>query len=171
MVTYGGTVQIAVGLRLPSCIHSPYTIPNESGRRPTGEGFASEGGSTVEDEQAVLVLIALVGYLLGSIPTALLVVRWFAHKDITEWGTGNVGTLNVHRATNSKLLTLITFLGDALKGVVSLGVGFLSARAVGLDTEVGTAVGGIMAAVGHNYSVFLRFRGGKGIATSLPVLL
>ena len=122
-------------------------------------------------EIGALVLIGVVGYLLGSVPTAYLVVRQFARKNIMEWGTGNVGTLNVHRATGSKLLTLTTLGGDVLKGVLAVAVGFSVARAAGLGTDVATATGGILAVVGHNYSVFLRFQGGKGIATALPVLL
>ena len=125
----------------------------------------------MEKEIGFLALIALVGYLVGSFPTGYIIVRRFARKNILEWGTGNVGTLNTLRATNSKLLTLATLSGDVLKGVLALLLGFAIARAGGVDTELGAATGGIMAVVGHNYSVFLKFQGGKGIATSLPVLL
>ena len=124
----------------------------------------------MDTEIGVLVVIGLLGYLLGAFPTAFLVVKHFAHKSILEWGTGNVGTLNTLRATNSTLLTLLTFLGDALKGVLALALGYAISSAAGEDTGLGAATGGIMAVVGHNYSVFLLFKGGKGIATSLPVL-
>ena len=125
----------------------------------------------MEKEIGFLILIALVGYLVGSFPTGYVIVRRFARKNILEWGTGNVGTLNTLRATNSKLLTLATLSGDVLKGMLALLLGFAIARAGGVDTELGAATGGIMAVVGHNYAVFLKFQGGKGIATSLPVLL
>ena len=121
-------------------------------------------------EIGVLVVISLLGYLLGAFPTAFLVVKHFAHKSILEWGTGNVGTLNTLRATNSRLLTLLTFLGDALKGGLAMALGYAIANGARDDVSVGAATGGIMAVVGHNYSVFLLFKGGKGIATSLPVL-
>ena len=124
----------------------------------------------MENEIGFLVLIALIGYLVGSFPTGYIIVRRFARKNILEWGTGNVGTLNTLRATNSKLLTLATLSGDVLKGMLALLVGFAFAKAGGVDTELGAATGGIMAVVGHNYTVFLKFQGGKGIATSLPVL-
>ena len=124
----------------------------------------------MENEIGFLALIALIGYLVGSFPTGYIIVRRFARKNILEWGTGNVGTLNTLRATNSKLLTLATLSGDVLKGMLALLVGFVIAKAGGVDTELGAATGGIMAVLGHNYTVFLKFQGGKGIATSLPVL-
>ena len=125
----------------------------------------------MEKELGALAIIAAAGYLSGSFPTAYLIVRWSAGKNIREWGTGNVGTLNVLRATNSKLLTAANLAGDALKGVVAMAVGFAVASAMGVDSQLGAAAGGILAVVGHNYTVFLGFQGGKGIATALPVLL
>ena len=124
----------------------------------------------MDTEIGVLVVIGLLGYLLGAFPTAFLVVKHFAHKSILEWGTGNVGTLNTLRATSSRLLMLLTFLGDAFKGVLAMALGYAITSATGDDVSVGAATGGIMAVVGDNYSVFLLFKGGKGIATSLPVL-
>ncbi len=121
-------------------------------------------------EGAVLVIIALQGYLFGSFPTAYLLVKHFVGKNIMELGTANVGTLNVLRATNSKVMTGVNLLGDVAKGVLALAVGYVLADAVGVDTYVGAAAGGIASVVGHNYTVFLKFQGGKGIATSLPVL-
>ena len=55
--------------------------------------------------------VAFAGYLFGSFPTAYLLVKHFAGKNILQWGSGNVGTMNVHRATNSKMLTLATLAG------------------------------------------------------------
>ena len=107
---------------------------------------------------------------MGSFPTAYLVVNHFAGKNIAQWGTGNVGTLNVHRVTSSKLLTLLTLVGDVLKGVLALLVGYTVASALGVNSSVGALTGGIVAVVGHNYSAYLRLKGGKGIATALPVL-
>ena len=117
----------------------------------------------------IWAVVALVGYLLGSISVAYFLVKHFTRKNILEWGTGNVGTLNVYRATNSKLLTVMTLVGDMLKAVVAITAGVYLARGAGLDQDVGAAVGGIFAIVGHNYPVFLRFRGGKGIASSVPM--
>lgn len=115
--------------------------------------------------------IAVVGYLFGSFPTSYLLVKRFVGKDIRRLGTANVGTLNVHRATDSKLLTFVNLVGDVLKGVLAMVVGYVVGDAVGVDPGIGAVTGGVFAVAGHNYTVFLKFRGGKGIATSLPVLL
>ena len=114
-------------------------------------------------DAGIWVAVAVVGYLLGSVPTAFLIVKYFAGKNILQWGTGNVGTANVHRATNSKVLTLLTLAGDALKTGLAILVAVFLARATGLDQDVGASIGGIAAIAGHNYSVFLRFKGGKGL--------
>lgn len=124
----------------------------------------------MERDIGILVVIAAGTYFLGSIPTAYLVVHRFAGKNIMQWGTGNVGTLNVHRATSSKRLTAVTLLGDVLKGVLALAVGFAIADAMNIDTYLGALTGGVVAVVGHNYSAYLSLKGGKGIATALPVL-
>ena len=132
---------------------------------------------------ALYLAIAAAGYLIGSFPTAYLIVRWSAGKNIMELGSGNVGTLNVLRATGSKMLTAANLAGDVTKGVLAMLVGLGVAAAAGLGGDGAVAadvaawrpppamgVGGISAVIGHNYSVFLRFQGGKGIATALPVL-
>ena len=118
-----------------------------------------------------LVLVALGSYVIGSFPTAYVVVRRFTGKNVMEYGTRNIGTLNTLRSTNSKTLTLIVLLGDVGKGGLALLLGYLVS--LGFDYASGTpmAVAGITAVVGHNYSAFLKLRGGKGLATAAPVLL
>ena len=115
---------------------------------------------------SIWVAVAVIGYLFGSIPTAYLLVKHFAGKNIMQFGSANVGTTNVLRATNSKVLTLATLAGDMGKTGLAVLVGVLVAQGVGLGQDVGAGVGGIAAIVGHNYSVFLRFRGGKGLVCS-----
>ena len=119
----------------------------------------------------IIVAVGLLGYLIGSFPTAFLVVRRFTGRSILELGSGNIGTLNTLRATNSKLLTLLSFVGDVGKGVLAMALGYTITNVAGGDVSAGITTGGLMAVVGHNYSVFLVFKGGKGIATSLPLLL
>ena len=114
----------------------------------------------------IWVAVAAAGYVFGSFPTAYLLVKHFTRKNILQWGSGNVGTLNVHRATNSKILTLATLAADMLKTALAILVGVYLARAAGLVEDVGAGVGGIAAIVGHNHSVFLRLKGGKGLACS-----
>ena len=119
----------------------------------------------------VLAVIALGGYLIGSFPTASMVVKRFAGKNVIEYGTGNVGTLNTLRATNSKTLTIAVLIGDTSKGGLALLLGYLVARTFEYNSWVPMAVAGIAAVVGHNYSFLLKLKGGKGLATSIPVLL
>ena len=110
------------------------------------------------------MVVAVTGYLSGSFPTAYVLVKRFTKQDILQWGTANVGTTNVHRATNSKMLTFITLAGDMLKTALAITVGVYLSRGSGLPENVGAGVGGIAAVVGHNYSAFLRLKGGKGLA-------
>ena len=119
----------------------------------------------------LLIPIAIAGYVIGSIPTAVIVVKRFTGQDVMALGTGNVGTLNTLRATSSKKLTLVVLLGDMGKGALALLVGYVVAVGFGYVGELAMTVGGIASIIGHNYSVFLKLKGGKGLATALPVLL
>ena len=118
-----------------------------------------------------LILSALGAYVIGSIPTAFLVVKRFSGQNVMEQGTGNVGTLNTLRATGSKKLTALVLLGDSGKGALALLLSYLVALGFGHEPELLMQVGGLVAIVGHNYSAFLKLKGGKGLATALPVLL
>ena len=118
-----------------------------------------------------LILVALGGAVIGAIPTAVIVVKRFTGKDVMALGTGNVGTMNTLRATNSKKLTLVVLFGDMSKGALALLLGWGVATGFGYQPNLPMTVGGIASIVGHNYSVFLKFKGGKGLATGAPVLL
>ena len=115
-------------------------------------------------EYIIWSAIAIAGYLLGAFPTAYVLVKVFAGRNVMDWGSGNVGTLNVHRATNSKKLTLAALLGDMLKSALAIAIGVFLARTVGLNEQAAGSVAGIAAVLGHNYSVYLKFKGGKGLA-------
>jgi acyl phosphate:glycerol-3-phosphate acyltransferase len=106
----------------------------------------------------------VLAYLTGSIPTGLLLAR-IAGVDVRSAGSGNIGATNVAR-TAGRTLGVLTLLGDALKGLVPV----LLARAFDLALAEVAAVA-VTALVGHAFSVFLRFHGGKGVATGLGVLL
>ncbi len=110
------------------------------------------------------LVFALPGYLLGSLPFAVIVSKAFGLADPRSFGSGNPGATNVLR-TGNKLAALLTLLGDALKG----GLAMALARLLGAD-ELGVAVTGVAAFLGHVFPVFLKFRGGKGVATALGVL-
>ena len=104
---------------------------------------------------------AAVGYLLGSIPFGLVLTRAAGLGDIRRLGSGNIGATNVLR-TGSKGLAVATVLLDGGKGAVA---------ALALAPWDAGLVAGFAAVIGHNFPVWLRFRGGKGVATTLGVLL
>lgn len=106
---------------------------------------------------------ALGGYLLGSIPFALLLTRIAGHGDIRKVGSGNVGATNVLRAGGTAL-ALLTLILDAGKGALAA----LLAANWGMDAGL---VAGAGAVIGHVFPVWLGFRGGKGVATTFGVLL
>lgn len=104
------------------------------------------------------------GYLLGSIPFGLIITRMAGLGDIRNIGSGNIGTTNVLR-TGKKSLAAATLLGDGLKGTVAvLIVGSVSGQEMAL-------VAGLGAFLGHLFPVWLKFKGGKGVATYLGILL
>lgn len=108
-------------------------------------------------------LLLLAAYLLGSVPTGLLLAR-MRGIDVRRAGSGNIGATNVLRTTG-KLPAFLTLLGDFLKGLLPVLI------ATRLDTGIiYSGAVGIAAVLGHNFPIYLKFRGGKGVATSLGVL-
>lgn len=112
----------------------------------------------------ILVLCAVIAYLLGSISFSYIFTKKIRHEDIREKGSGNAGTTNVLRNYGWGL-GLLVFTGDVVKGLLAAIIGLL------LAGEAGMCVAGVLAIVGHNYSCFLGFKGGKGIAATIGVLL
>lgn len=113
-----------------------------------------------------LALVLVISYLLGAIPFGVLIARWVYKVDIRELGSRNTGATNVWRSLGAKAGVATLFL-DGLKGAAAVIVARLL-----LPDEIGSHVGaGIMSIVGHNWSVFLRGSGGKGVATSAGVFL
>ena len=107
------------------------------------------------------LLAAAAGYLLGSVPFGLVLTRAAGLGDIRRLGSGNIGATNVLR-TGSKALAAATVVLDGGKGAVAV---------LALAPWDAGLVAGFAAVIGHNFSVWLRFRGGKGVATTLGVLL
>ena len=110
-----------------------------------------------------LLLAFALGYLFGSIPFGLLLTRFAGKGDLRDIGSGNIGATNVLR-TGSKPLAAATLVLDCLKASAAI----LVARAIWPDSDIAAAAG---ALIGHLYPVWLRFRGGKGVATLLGVLI
>jgi glycerol-3-phosphate acyltransferase PlsY len=113
---------------------------------------------------SLLIVACLFGYLCGSIPFGLLLTRMAGLGDIRSIGSGNIGATNVLR-TGRKGLAFATFLGDALKGTVAI---LIARHFSGEGAAMAAAVG---AFLGHIFPVWLRFRGGKGVATYIGCLL
>ncbi len=116
---------------------------------------------------------ALVAYLLGSIPFGYLLVRFFRKEDIRQKGSGNIGATNVMRS-GSKGLGAVTFLLDVLKGFFAVWLGGVYAARSGLGPDVRTnaiAIAALFVVLGHMYTVWLGFKGGKGVATAFGVFL
>lgn len=107
-------------------------------------------------------LAMVVGYLLGSVPFGLLLTRWTGAGDLRQIGSGNIGATNVLR-TGRKGLAAATLLLDMAKGAVAVAIG-------NWLVDGGGAMAGVMAFIGHCYPVWLRFAGGKGVATMLGVV-
>ncbi len=110
----------------------------------------------------------LVGYLLGSIPFGLLLTRLSGLGDIRSIGSGNIGATNVLR-TGHKGLAALTLLLDALKGTAAVLIGYRIGAAYGYGVD-GAVVAGFAAFIGHIFPVWLRFKGGKGVATYIGVI-
>ncbi len=115
------------------------------------------------DPNMLKVAALLAGYFLGSIPWGLVLTRVFTGTDIRDIGSGNIGATNVLR-TGNKLLAFLTLILDASKGAVAAIV-FLQ-----FGHEPGLIAGGA-AVLGHNFPIWLKFKGGKGVATTLGMLI
>ena len=112
-----------------------------------------------------IIATVVIGYLLGSISTGVLLSRAFSNTDIRSQGSGNAGTTNMLRVLGRKM-ALFTFIGDMLKGIIAVFIG---------KALVGGSLGGMLgvlgAVLGHFYPLYFGFKGGKGIATSFGSLL
>lgn len=109
------------------------------------------------------LLLSLFAFIVGSIPTGLIIAK-NRGVDIQKIGSGNIGATNVLRTTG-KWPALLTLAGDILKGVIAV----LAARYLYPGPFIEGVIG-VVAVLGHNFSLFLKFRGGKGVATSIGVL-
>ncbi len=129
------------------------------------------------------LIVAIIAYLLGSIPFGYILVRLFRKQDIRQTGSGNIGATNVARS-GAKGLGIVTLILDAAKGYVAVALAKaivyrMPPAGLQLDTLyawleaafVGAAIAAIFAILGHIYPVWLKFKGGKGVATGVGVFL
>jgi acyl phosphate:glycerol-3-phosphate acyltransferase len=117
----------------------------------------------------IWLAIIILCYLIGSFPSGYLVGK-SQGIDIRQHGSGNIGATNVLRVMGKKWGYLVFFC-DSLKGFIAVKVGVWLATSAGAETTFAGVVAGICCIIGHNYTVWLRFKGGRGIATSIGVLL
>ena len=120
---------------------------------------------------AKFVGVVILGYLLGSIPFGLLISRRQAKVDVRQYGSGKTGATNVLRTAGRKSALLVIVL-DILKGVMAVvfaglivGSEYLAVGGIGFGSMVAQVLAALAAIVGHNWSVFLKFKGGRGVAT------
>ncbi len=104
--------------------------------------------------------IILISYLFGSIPSGYILTKYFSKIDITKEGSGNIGATNVLRS-GSKRLAIFTLLLDASKGIIPI--------IIFNDSTFSLILAGLSSFIGHNYPIWLKFNGGKGIATYLGI--
>lgn len=112
----------------------------------------------------MIFILGFGSYLVGSIPFSYLIPKWIGKIDIRLHGSGNTGTTNVVRTLGMKV-GVLAFIGDFLKGVLPTLFGLLWLG------EMGGVVGGAMSVIGHCHPIWLKFKGGKGVATSAGVLV
>jgi glycerol-3-phosphate acyltransferase PlsY len=117
-------------------------------------------------ETAVFIPLLFVVYLIGAIPTGVVLTRLMGLEDVRTKGSGNIGATNVYRVAG-KLPGILTLIGDVLKGFLPL----LAVKLWLAPTPLQLGLAGVLAIVGHCYPVYLRFKGGKGVATALGIFL
>ena len=120
---------------------------------------------------ATYIIIAIIAYAIGSINFSVLISKKMAGFDVREKGSGNAGTTNMLRSVGKKAAA-ITLLCDVLKGVIAIGIALIAGSIVkNVDKAVLVQIAGILVVVGHTFPIFFEFKGGKGVATSLGVIM
>ena len=115
------------------------------------------------------MIVALLGsYLIGSFPTGFLVVKWLKRVDLRTVGSGNIGATNVGRVAGTGASAAV-FLMDAAKGIVP--VLLIAPQVSEVPGSTAALACGLAAVLGHNFPLFLKFKGGKGVATTIGVLI
>ncbi len=118
------------------------------------------------NETLILSIISVISYLIGSVPSAYIIVKLATGNDLRKMGTGNIGAMNSYDETKKKWIGVTVFLLDLAKGIIALIISKF------LDNEFsGLAFSAIFAVIGHNFSIFLKFKGGRGLATATGAMM
>lgn len=120
-------------------------------------------------DTTLLVLSGILGYLLGSVPFGIVFTRLAGLGDIRKIGSGNIGATNVLR-TGRKDLALLTLLFDSGKAALAAGIAYYCVPEEGISDTAGL-IAGTAGVLGHNFPIWLKFKGGKGVASTLGMLL
>ena len=119
----------------------------------------------------IYIIVSVLAYFIGSISFSVIFSRKFAGFDVREKGSGNAGTTNVLRTAGTKLAVL-TLLCDILKGVIAIVFAIIASKIwKDIDGILLKYLSGFFAILGHTFPIFFEFRGGKGVATALGVLI
>lgn len=120
---------------------------------------------------AVYIVMAIIAYCIGSVNFSVILSKKMAGFDVREKGSGNAGSTNMLRSVGKKAAAL-TLICDILKGVVAISIAMIIGNIVAdMNKELLVQIAGVAVILGHTFPVFFQFKGGKGVATSLGVLL
>ena len=118
----------------------------------------------------IIGLLIILAYLIGSIPSGLIIGKAFYNIDIREHGSGNLGGTNTFRVLGKKAGFAVT-ISDILKGTIATVLPLIVALIWNIDVDINPLVIGVFAVIGHMYPIFAGFKGGKAVATSAGILL
>jgi len=118
----------------------------------------------------VYILVVILSYLLGNISSSYIISKHIFDSDIRTKGSKNAGTTNALRVFGFKA-GLLTFLGDYFKGTIAVLLAYFAARYFGVDADLCKYLAALAVVLGHDWPIFLKFKGGKGVATSYGAML
>ena len=119
----------------------------------------------------VYIIMAIIAYCIGSVSFSVIFSKKFAGFDVREKGSGNAGTTNMLRSVGKKAAAL-TLVCDVLKGVIAIIIAIILGNIIeNLNRELLLQIAGVAVVLGHTFPIFFQFKGGKGVATSLGILL
>ena len=117
------------------------------------------------------IVVGVIAYLIGSVNFSVILSKKMAGFDVREKGSGNAGTTNMLRSVG-KGAAALTLICDILKGVIAIGIAIILGNVFNVENKsILVQIAGIAVVLGHTYPIFFKFKGGKGVATSLGILL
>lgn len=121
----------------------------------------------MEHFKIINLAIILISYFIGTFPTASIITKLFIKEDILQKGTGNAGAMNTYEVTKSRIAGISVFLIDAIKGFIAVSI----ARYFNGEAYISGGIAAVWVIIGHNYNIFLKYRGGRGLSTAAGAFL